>query len=129
VPSVFGVAESMQVSVPVEQAVTPSRQALGFVSHGCPAVQELHTPPPHTRFVPHGVPSATSPFSVHTGVPVLQVVVPVRQTLEGRQTSPTVHGLHDPPPHTALTPQVVPSATRPPVSVHVGPALHDSVPV
>jgi hypothetical protein len=129
VPSDFGVAESTQVCVPVEQSVTPSKHALGFVPHGCPAVHALQTPSPQTKPAPHDVPFGRLPLSVHTGAPVLHVVVPVLHGLSGEQISPTVHGVQTPPPQTRLTPQLVPSATRPPASVHVGPALHDSVPV
>jgi len=46
----------------------------------------------------------------------------------GGQSAPTVHALQAPAPQTALVPQLVPSVSGVPASLHTGPAVHDSVP-
>jgi hypothetical protein len=55
-------------------------------------------------------------------------VAPVRHGLGGEQISPDAQAVQTPPPQTASAPQLVPSVTRTPVSLHTGPASQDSVP-
>lgn len=38
----------------------------------------------------------TFPFSMHTAVPELQLIAPVRHTFAGVQAAPAEHGLHAP---------------------------------
>ena len=85
----------------------------------------------HTMLVPQLVPFWTFPDSTHTGAPVLQVVVPVRQGLPATvQLAPTVQSPHAPAAlQTRLAPHAVPAGTFVPASVHCGvPVVHDSVP-
>ncbi|HEY6478052.1 MAG TPA: hypothetical protein VI456_15850 [Polyangia bacterium] len=96
-----------------------------------PAVQALQAPLLHTRFAPHGVPSARFPFAVQTDVPVEQDVVPLLHGFDGWQLIPSVQPLQVPLLHTLLFPHDVPSATLPlsvqtevPVEQEVAPVLH-----
>jgi hypothetical protein len=71
---------SIQTAEPVVQEKVPVVQ--GFpVGQLPPWSQGRHWPPRQKfllRLEPHGVPSMAFPFSLHTGVPLAQVVVPVR---------------------------------------------------
>jgi hypothetical protein len=73
-------------------------------------------------FVPQLLPSATLPDSTQLAVPVLQVVVPVRQGLpDTAQLALTVQPPQAPAAlQTLFVPQEVPAATRVPLSVHCG---------
>jgi hypothetical protein len=94
-----------------------------------PAVQEVHVPALQTLLVPHDVPSATVPVSVHAITPVRQEVAPVLQRLVGWQLVPAVQLPQTPLSHTLFVPQVVPLATFP-VSAHTEvPVMHDVAPV
>jgi hypothetical protein len=113
-----------------EQAVNPAWQGLvGMQAR--PAVQATQAPPLQTMFVPQLVPSATLPDSTQLGVPVLQVVMPVRQGLADTvQLALTVQAPQAPVAlQTLFVPQDVPAATRVPLSVHCGvPVAQASVP-
>jgi hypothetical protein len=79
VPQVVPVAlfvVSMHTDVPVAHEVAPFLHGLaGWQT--VPAVQVLHAPARHTRFVPHCVPSARFVVaSVQVATPVLHVCVP-----------------------------------------------------
>jgi len=71
---------------------------------------------------PHGVPLGVLSDSMHTGVPVLHAVVPVRHGLSATtQLDPATHIAHAAlGPHTRSVPQEVPGATALPVSTHAG---------
>jgi hypothetical protein len=104
-----------------EQAVKPAWQALVGVQ-ASPAVQATQEPALQTMFVPQLVPPATLPDSTQVGVPVLQVVIPVRQGLpETVQLALTVQAPQAPVAlQTLFVPQAVPAATSVPLSVHCG---------
>ena len=91
---------------------------------GTQAVPEVHdtqTPALHTRLVPHIVPfAAFVPVSVHTAVPVEQLVVPVWHRLTGVHEAPVAHATQLPVRHTIPAPHAVPFARLAPVSVHTG---------
>ena len=73
----FGVP-SMQVDAPVRHEVTPLRQIDGLVVQAWPAVHATQVPLPlQTWLVPHVVPDAVSPASMHFGAPVAQSMTPV----------------------------------------------------
>jgi hypothetical protein len=96
-----------------------------------PTVQAVHAPPLHTRFVPQEVPFATFPDSVQTDAPVLQEVVPVRHGFPlTLQLAPAVQLTQLPVElQTLFVPQLVPAATRVPVSLQTGvPVEQDSIP-
>ena len=105
----------------------------GFVGwQAWPAVHDMQLPVLHTRFVPHGVPSATLVLlSVHTGLPVVHDSVPLWQGLAGTHAAPAVHVVQLPLVHTMLVPQLVPFGRLPdsahtgePVAQVVAPVLH-----
>ena len=99
--------------------------------HASPAVHETHAPALHTMLVPQLVPFATLPDGVHTGAPVLQVVIPVRQGWPvTAQLAPAVQFPQTPVAlQTRLVPHDVPAARFVPVSVHCAvPVEHTSVP-
>jgi hypothetical protein len=96
-----------------------------------PTVQAVHVPLLHTMFVPQEVPLAALADSVQTGAPVVHDVVPVRQGLPlTLQVAPAVQLTQLPvEPQTLLVPQLVPAATRLPVSLQTGvPVEHARVP-
>jgi hypothetical protein len=128
VPGVLLVV-SMQACVPVMHDVTPFLHGLAGWQ-AWPAVHDTQLPALHTRFVPHVVPLATfAPLSVHTGLPVLHVSVPVWHGLAGTHAAPALHATQLPPMHTMLLPQLVPFG-RLPDSAHTGdPVAHDVAPV
>jgi hypothetical protein len=68
---------SLQTPTPVEQTREPVSQTFVGV-HAAPVVHALHEPSWQTRFVPHEVPFVRLlPVSVHVGVPVAQLSVPL----------------------------------------------------
>ena len=73
--------------------MTPALHWLGLVVQLAPDEQATHVPVLHTP-PGHEFPVITFPFSMQTGPPVLQSVAPVRQTFEGVQLAPCVHGTH-----------------------------------
>jgi hypothetical protein len=74
-----------------EQTVLPPWHGL-VGEHMAPAAQATQAPPIQTFPLPHCEPLAAFPDSRHTGSPVLQVVVPVRQGLPGTtQADPATH--------------------------------------
>jgi hypothetical protein len=78
VPFVTGVPMSVHTPTPVVHTTLPTSQGLGGV-HEAPALHAAHVPLSQTWPVPHVVPLAALfavPVSVHTGVPVVQLVVP-----------------------------------------------------
>ena len=94
-------------------------------------MQPTHTPLLHTMLVPQALPFATFPAAWHTGVPVVQTVIPVRQGWPVTvQLAPVAQIPHVPVAlHTRLSPQDVPAARFVFVSVHCGvPVEHTSVP-
>jgi hypothetical protein len=76
----------------------------------------------HTRFVPHEVPLGAFADSMHTGAPVLHVVVPMRQGLPASaQAAPTWQSTQPPvAPQTLSVPQAVPAGTSVPLSTQTG---------
>lgn len=68
--------------------------------------------------VPHEIPFARLPFSVQTGAPVVQALVPVRHGLVGVQVLPAMQTEHVPLLQTRFVPQTVPFACAVPVSMH-----------
>jgi hypothetical protein len=113
-----------------EQAVRPAWQALDGVQVW-PAVQDTQLPPLQTMLVPQEVPVATFPDCMQTAAPLLQTVVPVRQTApEGVQLAPAWQLTQLPVlPQTLLVPQLVPAETSFPVSLQTGvPVAQASVP-
>ncbi len=120
---------SVHTDVPVEHDVTPVSQGLGGV-HEVPAVHALHTPLLHTLLAPQLEPSARSlPVSVHTGMPVVQEIVPVWHGFDGGHEPPDVHAPQTPLSHTEVPPQLVPFGTGIIASLHTGtPVEHVVVP-
>ena len=100
--------------------------------HAFPAVHATHAPAWQTMLVPHVVPFATFPDAVHTGTPVVQTVVPVRQGWpETVQLAPVVQLPQTPVAlQTRLVPQDVPAGRFVLRSVHTGvPVVQESVPL
>jgi hypothetical protein len=132
VPFAFGeVGSSTQAWVPVVQDVMPFRHGLGFVVQASPAVHVPHTPPLHTMFVPHEVPSCFAVPSTQTEVPVEHEVMPFTHAELGLvlQASPETHEVQVPPLQTWSVPQEVPFAMGVVVSTQVCvPVEQDVVP-
>jgi hypothetical protein len=103
------------------QVIVPAWQGLAG-AQAIPAVQEAHAPLLQTRFVPQLVPLATFPDSVQTGAPVSQVVIPVRQGLLATvQSAPAWQATQLAVALQTLSlPQLVPTATEVPLSLHTG---------
>ncbi|MBM4781892.1 MAG: hypothetical protein GQE15_29790 [Archangiaceae bacterium] len=81
---------STQTALPVLQSMTPFlHAALGFEVHPLPAEHALQNPPLHTP-PGHAVPLPLLLPSTHTGLPVAQLIVPLRQAEFG-------FVVHDPP--------------------------------
>jgi hypothetical protein len=128
-------ALSPQVCVPVLHEVVPVRHGSGFVAHARPAVQDVHVPALHTRFVPQAVPFAFSGPSWQTDVPVEHEVTPRLHSGSGlvEQPTPAVHARHAPALQTRFVPQLVPFAsafavstqTDVPVAQEVAPEKHE----
>jgi hypothetical protein len=129
VPSTRFAPLSAQVMVG-EQAVKPAWH--GFIGvQARPIVQAVQAPLLQTMLVPQLVPLATFADSTHTGAPVLQVIVPVRQGLPVMaQLAPAVHSPQTPAAlQTLLVPQVVPAGMFVSASTHWGvPVVQESVP-
>jgi hypothetical protein len=91
---------------------------------------DVTTPPVHDCSVPHRVPTGLLPLSTQTEDPVAHEVRPSLQGLAGEQVTPAVHETQLPALHTRFVPQVFPSDTAVPMSVHTAePVLHVSVPL
>jgi hypothetical protein len=90
-----------------------------------------HAPPQQTwPMLPHDVRSGALPVAVQTDCPVVQLVVPVWQTLLTEHAAPPVQAVHVPALQTSLDPHPVPLATFVPVSMHVAvPMAHARTPV
>jgi hypothetical protein len=125
VPSPTFAAVSVQTG-PASQVSAPTWH--GFAGTHAPGTQATHAPAEHTSPAPHGVPFPTSPFSVHTGWPVSQATVPVRQMFAGEHACPALQVTHAPSLQTRSAPQPVPFGSFRSVSVQTGPAEHDSEP-
>jgi hypothetical protein len=118
----------MQVCTPVLHEVMPTLQTLGFVVHDTPAVHAMQLPALlHTMFGPQAVPGAFCVLSLHTIVPVPQVVTPVKQGLGlFVQLAPAVHEPQLPlPSHTRLVPQLVPPILLLPSAQAIVPVAHE----
>jgi hypothetical protein len=122
---------SMQVCVPVVQAVTPFLHAVGFAVHALPAVHATHVPALHTIPVPQPVPFPLSVVSPHTGRPVVQEIEPFLHGFAGWQVMLIVHAPHVPSLHTMFVPHDVPFGLSPvtphtitPVAQEFAPVLH-----
>jgi hypothetical protein len=85
-----------------------------------PAWHVTHDPFWQTMLVPHDVPFALLPVSVHTEAPVVQTVVAFLHGFVVVQAVPAVQATHAPALQTMLMPQTMPFACAVPVSVHVG---------
>lgn len=93
---------STQTALPLVQSMVPLRQAaLGFEVQPAPCVQALQKPALHTPPL-HVVPFALLLPSTHTGLPVAQLMVPLRQAALGFvvQAVPPLHATHAPALHT-----------------------------
>jgi hypothetical protein len=112
---------------PVPHAYAPILQAPA--SQVAPAMHAPHTPALHTLSVPHVVPFATFPVSVHICVPDAHEFVPVLHGFVGEQIVPEVHTLHTPPLHTFPVPHEVPFATFPVSAQTIVPLVHVVAPV
>jgi hypothetical protein len=90
----------------------------------------LHAPPMQNELVPHDVPfGAGSPVSLHSTVPVWQLVTPVWQTSSGVHPRPAAHATHAPASQTRFVPQAVPLAAGP-ESAHTGtPVVQATTPI
>ena len=110
VPSVL-LPPSMQAGAPVEQDVVPFLQRLGLPVQETPAVQAMQVPALlQTMLVPQGVPGALIVLLLHTIVPVVQMVIPVKQgfgLVEHDWLAVQAPQLPLPS-HTMLVPQVMP---------------------
>lgn len=131
VPATF-IVPSTHACAPVVQDVTPDAHALGLPVHDCPAVQATHVPlPSQTMPAPHDAPAVRLLKSSHTGVPVVQLVIPVLhgfglvvQFVFAAQATHVPVALH-----TMLVPQLDPGPLLLFVSAQVGaPVVHDVVP-
>jgi hypothetical protein len=80
VPFASDVPVSVQTWKPVSQVIPPVWQLFVGV-HASPTVHGLHTPSPHTAFVPQTVPFTTLPFSTQSGRPESQLIAAVLQML------------------------------------------------
>lgn len=132
VPIGFG-SPSTQVNAPVEHDVTPTLQRWpGLVSHDRLAVQATQVPALlHTMFVPQDVPVVSWVLLLQTMVPVLQLVMPVKQGF-GLLVQLWL-GVHAPqvplPSQTWFVPQLVPADLLVLPSTHfMAPVVHDVVP-
>ncbi len=85
-----------------------------------PAWHVTHAPFWQTMLVPHEVPFALLPVSVHTDAPVVQTVAAFLHGFVVVQAVPAVQFTHVPLLHTMLMPHMMPFACDVPVSVHVG---------
>jgi hypothetical protein len=111
VPSATFVAFA-QVDVPVEQSDVPVLQTLPPGLHVAPAWQAPHVPLLHTCPEPQSVPLAVTPVCVHTAVPVLQSMAPVRHELPpGKHDAPLLQATQPPSLQTWLVPHGLPLAT------------------
>jgi len=114
-----------------EQTDVPTWQGLAGVQ-ASPPEQATQAPPLQTVPAPHDVPSGAFPDSKHTGTPVLQTVMPVRQGFPGMaQFDPTAQGAQVPvASQTMPLPQTVPTGRSIAVSEHVAvPPMHPSAPL
>ena len=101
----------MQVCAPVEHEVVPLLQTPGLPVQETPAVQAMQVPVLlQTMLVPQGVPGVLIVLLLHTIVPVVQLVMPVKQgfgLVEHVWLAVQVPQLPLPS-HTMLVPQVMP---------------------
>lgn len=127
----FGLAvPSTQTPEPLLQSMLPRRQAaLAFMVHDAPGVHGLHAPAlqtPPEQVVPFGF----GPPSVHTALPLAQLMTPFRQAAPGLvvQVAPSLQGLQVPfrqaPPG-----QAVPFDFELPSTQTAAPELHSMVPL
>jgi hypothetical protein len=122
---------SMQVWTPVVQDVTPSLQVLGLLVQAAPAVHATQAPAPlQTMFVPQPVPVAFCVLFAHAIVPVVQVVMPVKQGFGF--VAHAWLGVHEPqlpfPSQTMLVPQLVPPILLLPSAQVWAPVAQEVVP-
>jgi hypothetical protein len=130
VPGVFA-APSMQVCAPVVHDVTPAAHALGLPVHDCPAVQATQAPlPSQTIPLPHDVPAVRLLKSSQTGVPVVQLVMPVLHGLGlVVQFVLAAHATHVPEALQIMpAPQPDPAGLLAPSAQVCTPVAHDVVP-
>lgn len=88
---------SVQVGAPVVQETTPALHCDGFPPHDAPAEHITQLPEPsQTRLVPQAVPGDLAVPSMQVCAPVVQEVVPLRQSAWGFvvQVSPPVQAVH-----------------------------------
>jgi hypothetical protein len=114
--------------MPVEQTMVPTLQTDG--SQPAPAEQVTHAPLLQTIPPPQALPSRALPASTHMETPVAHEVLPLLQGLLTVQATSGVQAPQPPFLQTMLSPQLLPSATRPPVSMHAAlPVAQESVPL
>ena len=119
---------AVQTGAPLVHTMEPVRHAIGGVQ-AIPLVHALHTPAALHTPPAHAVPAAALPFAVHTGVPVVHEMAPVRHAAVGVHDVPPVQTEHAPLPLQTPPPQAVPAGALP-VTLHTGaPVLQASVPV
>jgi hypothetical protein len=110
---------SPHTGTPVEHEVDPVWHGLTGVQTA-PVVHAAHAPLSQTWLVPHDVPLATWVLvALHTGVPVVHEVVPVRHGFVGVHAAPAVHVIQVPLLQTSLVPHEVPLEALLPESVQV----------
>jgi hypothetical protein len=117
----FGIISPVSLHETIgEHVVAPPWHGLAG-SHDSPSVHATHAPPLHTLPLPHVMPFGTLPDSMHTGIPVLHAVVPVRHGLPATtQLAPATQGTQSPVAlHTLSFPHGVPGGDAVPVSLHV----------
>jgi hypothetical protein len=96
VPSATSPVET-QLACPELHEIVPVRQVLPSGEQGAPSRQAEHTPARQTCPIPHGVPLATLPTGMQTGLPDAQSTMPVRHGLSpGLQAAPAAQATHMP---------------------------------
>jgi hypothetical protein len=127
VPSASELPLSVHTGVPDEQSRAPLWQALvGW--QVAPVVHATHAPALHTMLVPQPIPSGALPASLHTGVPVVQLIWPSLQGWPVRgHEAPSSQAMHVPLEHTIPVPHMRPSDWFCPVSWQLATPLSHAV--
>jgi hypothetical protein len=130
VPLATCVVVGTQVVTPLLQEVVPVTHGFEGV-HPVPATQAPQFPLLQTSPAPHAVPLATAVVvATQLNCPVLQDVVPVKQTFEGVHDVPATHEIQFPPLQTSFVPQIVPLVTGVVVATQLDtPVLHEVAPI
>jgi hypothetical protein len=101
--------DSMQIGVPVLQAMVPLRQGLPGTTQSIPCMHAVQLAPLQTMSVPHAVPAGTFvPVSVHVGAAPEQTSVPVWHLFVGVHAPPAWQVAHVPAWQTIPVPHELP---------------------